>query len=298
MIIIGSVAYPKIRTNFKMTIGDVDCMLTKQELLDFIQYNNITPITFNETYCHFMLNNLNYEMHIANNDSTQMLLDYCNNEIGKVKSAPINVLYMLKLSHRYKKNSKHFLKTMYDINYFKSIGATLDDRLKEILTIREKETYTYSHPNLNVDKATFFDGDGINYIFDHDSIHDAVKLYDKPAYMYYIMDNKQVFTDKQKFFSLPLNLQLAGVYEECCVLALERSQIPYNFEVDAKRSFKTALMKVCTSITSGWFREFAYDHYTDVIKLYKNLGENNYIIRFNENKHLLKPFLDKNKVSY
>jgi hypothetical protein len=80
------------------------------------------------------------------------------------------------------------------------------------------------------------------------------------------------------------------VYEESCVLALERSQIPFP-DASPRKSFEYALMKVCTSITSGFFREWAWEHYDDVLALYNELGENDYIERFKRNRHLLKPYV-------
>ena len=138
----------------------------------------------------------------------------------------------------------------------------------------------------------------MNYVYDHDSIHLTVAIKSKwdsfsnkpvPAYTLYMQDGAAVMTDKQKFFAVPAHVRLYGVYEEACVLALERSQIPYDFQPDARWSFEMALMKVCTSITSGWFRGWAYDHYDDVMALYESLGESDYVERFQRNHHLLKP---------
>lgn len=53
-----------------------------------------------------------------------------------------------------------------------------------------------------------------------------------------------------------------------------------------------ALEKVCTSITSGWFREYAYENYYEVVAMYHKLGKNDYIKRFKENFHMVKPFKD------
>jgi len=55
--------------------------------------------------------------------------------------------------------------------------------------------------------------------------------------------------------------------------------------------FEMALMKVCTSITSGWFREYAWENYQKVLDLYDSLGEDDYVKRFEQNAHLLKPFV-------
>jgi hypothetical protein len=37
-----------------------------------------------------------------------------------------------------------------------------------------------------------------------------------------------------------------------------------------------ALDKVCTSITSGWFREFAWQNYDEVVKIYHHQSQEDY----------------------
>lgn len=180
----------------------------------------------------------------------------------------LNILYELKLSHRYLKNSPHFLKTMRDIQLMRSLGAQIEH--PEWLKEREKETYNYSHPKLSVSKDEFFKKDDgqVVYIYDHDTIHIAMARFDKPAYEYFKPEGSQVLCDKKMFFDSPEEIKLASVIEEATVLALERSQIPYKGLVEPLWSFKMALFKVCTSITSGYWREYAYSVYDQVLALY------------------------------
>jgi hypothetical protein len=115
---------------------------------------------------------------------------------------------------------------------------------------------------LNVTKEEFFSDDGIKYFYDHDSIHEAVALGDKPAYTHYTAES--VRSSRKLFEAQPFSVQLAGVIEESFVLALERSQIPFGGKATCPtpaESYKMALQKVCSSITSGWFRSFAWDNY-------------------------------------
>ena len=238
----------------------------------------------------------NYEWEIAKAGNSSDDLLSCN--FGEY--APPAVLLALKLSHRYRRNSPHFLKTMRDIQELRKVVDLKDGSwLKEVwLPKREAETYTYKHPKLDVSKDAFFDGDGVPYVYDHDSIHLAVALMSEwdsysckrtPAYTFYMKDGAAVMTSKEKFFAVDEQIRLYGVYEESCVLALERSQIPFP-EASPRKSFEYALMKVCTSITSGWFREFAWENYDKVLDIYEKEGEDGYLKRFNANKHLLKPY--------
>jgi hypothetical protein len=189
---------------------------------------------------------------------------------------------LFKLSHRYLKNSPHFKKTMDDILQLRSRGwfpAKLPESSHyfEWFKKREKETLSYKHPDLTVKKDDFFRKDtGVDYVFDHDTIHEAVAVQGKPAYTNYLADGATVKTDKTKFFSLPLEQQLLGPLEESYVLALERHQIPNDFKPDRRKSFEIALMKVCTSITSGWFREFAWENHAAILALYNE----NYVDKF------------------
>ncbi len=186
-----------------------------------------------------------------------------------IKVPSLDALYTLKMSHRFLKNSPHFLKTMKDINLMRENGAKIPEKYKSWYKERQKATYTYTHPNLNQNKEGFFDpNQGVKYFYDHDSIHMAIAHFDKPAYEYYKSSNAEVMCDKKAFLAATEEIRLYGVLEETYVLALERSQIPFKGKVDPKRSFDIALEKICTSITSGWFREYAYNNYFKVQSLY------------------------------
>jgi hypothetical protein len=183
---------------------------------------------------------------------------------------------MLKMSHRYLKNSPHFHKTMGDIKIMRAQGAKLQPDHMEFYKRRQTATYTYGHPKLNVNKTQFFNGDGVEYKYDHDSIHRSVMRGYQPAYEVYKEDQAEVFCSKELFEAAPMHVRLNGVLEEAMVLALERSQIPFPGMKTPLESFLMALEKVCTSITSGWFREFAWENFNEVLDLY----DPNYVNQF------------------
>ena len=187
--------------------------------------------------------------------------------------ADLNMLYALKMSHRYKRNSKHFDKTRDDIMYLRKLGAEIDEGLTEWFKAREKETYDYSHPSLNQSKEDFFADDGIEYVWDHDDLHSIVAFIvhrGRPAYTYYMKDGEEVKSDKQKFFKTNEIIRRLGVYEEALVLAFERSLWPNNNQrvSEWRDVFIFSLQKVCTSITSGWFREYAWENYDKIVGMY------------------------------
>jgi hypothetical protein len=186
--------------------------------------------------------------------------------------APVEALYALKMSHRYLKDSPHFEKTRQDIMFLRRELDTreIDPHYAEWFKRREKATYNYGHPNLNQKSQSFFSGDGVAYVWDHDSIHEAMKIYAKPAYKYF-QGPDEVKVDRERWEVLAHQVKIASVVEESYVLALERSQVPFDFKPDPVWSFKKALEKVCTSITSGWWREFAWEHYDEAVILFEDL---------------------------
>jgi len=297
MLIIGSTAFPEaIRPANKET--DLDVMMMADEcqrvVLEWTKlYKDMTIEKATDDYMHIKnaYGYIDVEIYIGHsNNSTEQLIKYWHAEHDNI-TAPLDVLYAIKMSHRYLRNSPHFIKTHRDIMLMRKMGANMDDPvLYEIFKLREKETYNYKHPVLDQAKASFFSGDGVDYTYDHDTIHEAIKIGDKPAYMNYIVEGADVMTSKDKFFAQSEEIKLLGVYEETCVLALERSQIPNNFELDPRSSFVTALIKVCTSITSGWFREYAWENFDTIITMYRKRGERDYVNRFHQNEEVLKPY--------
>lgn len=206
---------------------------------------------------------------IVKNDPTTI-----NTSFGMVPS--FDMLFTIKASHKYLKNSPHFWKTLSDYHRMKHVGAKIRPEYEEMFKLREKETYNYAHPKLNTDKKSFFADDNVPYIYNHDDIHESVKHLDKPAYMFYMKEGSEVFSDKKKFFECSKEIQLYGVIEEACTLAIERSLVPNPGVWTPNFAWGFALSKVCTSITSGFFREFAYDNAFNVIKMYPE----NYWINF------------------
>ena len=280
IVIIGSAALSHYLSSTR-TPKDFDFIAKYDDAIEYIKSNGeikmIMPSNGGKSVIAKNRNQI-FEAEIAWEGSvTEELYNYVINDQKSIRYSgrifnfiipSLDVLYTLKMSHRYRKNSPHFLKTMNDIIEMRLVGASIPDDLKEWFKKRELETYSYKHPNLMQDKKGFFSADDVKYVYDHDSIHEAVAIYDRPAYTMYAKDGNEVFSDKNKFFSLPEEYRIAGVYEEACVLAIERSLVPFPDKKTPFDAFSYALEKVCTSITSGWFREYAWENYHEVISFY------------------------------
>lgn len=200
-------------------------------------------------------------------------------DCGGNAHATLPVLYALKMSHRYLKNNPHFAKTRADIFAMRHAGTTdIIEPLQEWFKKREAETYNYGHPKLNVSKEDFFKDMGqLKYVYDHDSIHINVAKPLPPVYTKYA--DGPVKSSKEKFERLTTLTRARGVAEEACVLAIERSLVPHPGVKTPDEAFYMALEKVCTSITSGWFREFAWEYYDTVVYAY-NKFYRHYWVRF------------------
>lgn len=295
MIVLGS--YP-VESIVGRQSKDLDLLCTLDELKE---YTGAKPIIKDATHAYVKTPERIYDAELIWADSLQLelaeliLTDPATYWDDKVNAwiPSLNVLYMLKMSHRYRKDSPHFLKTMQDIRFMRAAGAVIEVKHYDFYKKRMDETYWYEHPNLNRSKAEFFNPEDKYMVYDHDSIHEAVAIGCAPAYTYYAVDGAEVLSSKEKFYNAVTHqIRCRGVYEETAVLALERSQIPNKGNVDRRWSFEKALEKVCTSITSGWFREFAWEQYDYILEMYDSMNENdrNYVDEFHRNKHKLRPY--------
>lgn len=279
---------PKVKRSW-----DTDWISTYEsfeEFKDLNKINKVVPMNRGKTIVAHSKGQRPNEFEIAwDNSTAEELLDIVVREglaiqdpcaKGVIKEAWIakpEVIFTLKKSHRFLRDSPHFLKTMHDYHHLRDVlGLAVPDALKDWYKKRTKETYWYKHPNLNVSKDEFFKLEEIPYVYEHDSIHQAMAHFDKPAYEFYKADKAEVRCAKDLFNACSDEVKLCGVLEESYVLALERSQIPSPGVWTPRKSFEVALSKLCSSISSGWFREYAYENYFNVLSLY----DDNYVDKF------------------
>lgn len=191
----------------------------------------------------------------------------------KVPSATVDLLYTIRESHRYR-NYSGFEGNLRKLESYKLTGYTrekLNLDLQKILSRREVETLgSQKKISLDTSKDTFFSNDGVRYVYDHDSIHTAVAAYfdrTHPTYTKILID--EVLCSKSKWDSLWIVDKENAVLEECFVLAFERGYVPFptvRSEEQNRKWFQTALQGVSTSITSGWFRQFANLNYFQLLE--------------------------------
>lgn len=290
MLVVGSAALKYHRGFEARQVNDIDLIVFPDELPELVKFQKPSKVEVVDE-SHLVLRDCNNAGFKAMWQPTHNLVEVeiawpgsvAERILGNVswrgtyELASLDCLYSLKMSHRYRKNSPHFEKTRRDIIRMREFGA---GKLLSWFKDREAETYAYNHPNLSAGqmKENFFNGDGVKYFFDHDFVHTVVaRIYNSnvPAYTLYLREGEAVACDREKFENLSFQERIRGVCEEATVLALERSQIPCRLDpafsktVSSAWSYKYALQKVCTSITSGWFREFAWENYDEALSAYR-----------------------------
>ena len=80
-----------------------------------------------------------------------------------------------------------------------------------------------------------------------------------------------IWCSRKKWREMSEEKRLHCVIEEAAILALERSIIPALYLegesfLGAEWAYKMALFKICTTITSGWFRDYAIERYWDAVE--------------------------------
>jgi hypothetical protein len=270
MILIGSRAMairglahrPPVDFDFVCTQAEFDAWDTSKARPTKVYAEGKKMIVEGATNCEFEI--------VSEGSSGALLTDIVSADPKTIRTSmglvpSLDLLFTLKSSHKHLKNSPHFWKTLGDYHRMKMMGAKAHQGL---LRMREKETYTYAHPKLNQNKSKFFTDDNITYTYDHDSIHQAVKTLDQPAYKYFSTDGEEVLSSRERFNTCSREIQLLSVVEESSVLACERSLVPFPGVLTVEQAWRMAFSKVCTSIASGWWRAFAYENALEALRMY------------------------------
>ena len=281
MILLGSRALAlRMPSALHRSPMDFDWACTKNEFDEWFILNQ-TKVNATKVYPelngkkYIVEGDVNCEFDIITpGSSNEMLLDIVKNDPETIDTSfglipSFDLLFTIKQSHRYKKNCPHTFKTLIDWHSMRNCGAKIRDEHQEFLKMREKETYVHKLPSLtNQTKESFFSADhGVHYTYDHDSLHEAVKHLEQPAYRYYAKDNDPIKSDKNKFFACDPQIRLYGAIEESSVLALERAILTENRHMwTFDRAWIFAFGKVITSITSGFFRQWCWENAFEIIK--------------------------------
>lgn len=146
-----------------------------------------------------------------------------------------------------------------------------------------KKTFSQPHPKLNVAVGEFFD-DYVIKKYDHDWLHTLVAYEDKPMYTRMQSDSTKAWCEKNKWDNFTYQQKINCVSEEACVIALERFLVPNDWNYSSKVAYHKALNKICTTLCSGWFRDFSIDNYKEIYDNYDSERLNRVKLILNERK--------------
>jgi len=294
MLIIGSHAlriYDSSRS-----VKDIDIIGTRREIEKFIEkLDGSHTIEYKE---HAALvrrdKKLIYELFYAENNNSfesYLMLEDAH-DTYELKIAGLATLFSIKKSHiyfptnlpKFEKHLKDYLLLLSMVGKDNLLGYTAKHQ-KFNEKIRGKRLRT---PKLNKDSYKFFkESSGpVQYTFIHDELHDVMSHGDKPRYTLMQKENStSAFCYESLWNEMSNQHKLEAVLEEAYVIALERHLIPKmyneNFETsfgNPMLAFKWALMRICTNLCSGFFREFAQLNYFHLV----NTFNINYAKKFEE----------------
>jgi hypothetical protein len=224
---------------------------------------------------------INVEWHNPNILENSKLEPYAGSYIGlsdgfmptkKVLVVMLPGLAMIKRSHLWRDLNwdKHI--TQYHLHLKEHLPK--DEYSKNLLLRRmrlTKEAYPQGNPKLNQSNKDFFD-DAVKKKYDHDWLHELAAHYDRPLYERMKNPDKlgEAWCERDMWEDFPHEDKVKTVQEEAYVIATERFLIPNNFKYSKKLAYFTAVKKICTTLTSGWFRDFAIDNWKEIIDSYSD----------------------------
>lgn len=187
---------------------------------------------------------------------------------GAILIAPPRMLYVLKRSHAWRhRNHEKTLTHLWKggLHKHKPLPRSFDDDLLTKRIKLTKEAYPQGNPNLNQSVEDFFD-DPVKKIYEHDWLHELYAFDGVPMYTKLQPDPSKAWCAKDLWDALPHDNKVYCVQEETYVIATERFLVPTGYKFPAKLAYLKSLNKVCTTLCSGWFRDFAIDNYGTILE--------------------------------
>lgn len=176
-------------------------------------------------------------------------------------------LYTIKCSHLGWSNH-NWQKHKQDVLLMESLGCKIIPELfEELKTFWRKELGNKSFLSLDKSKKEFFT-DNVNYIYDHDYLHELVAHPNKPVYTKTLKENSEVLIDKSKFDELSFEQQVRMFREEIAVIACERWVLnPYwGGKISWFKAHHLSVQKTITNLTKNWATDFLILNLREFVK--------------------------------
>lgn len=180
-------------------------------------------------------------------------------------------LYIMKRSHLFR--PLKFARHITEFQKIKNLECYLfkDDLavLRERISLTKKK-YGDKVPKLNKTNDEFFD-DSVTKYYVHDDLHKIVAYNPyNPIYERLKVNKELAMCEKDLWYKLSHEDKVNCVREEGYVIALERFIIPKiesgEKHMSPEMAFDKSLEKICTTLCSGYFRDFAIDNWSEIRK--------------------------------
>lgn len=235
-----------------------------------------TVVYKDEYVAHFTFRGKKIECLLADKQESlgYIMTTWANNKGGIIANKP--TLKAIKLGHLIYPN-RDWEKYIGDYHQLKLVY--LDHWQRKLVQLHRKCTKerfkVRGTPKLiDVSKEDFFD-DNVTKYFEHDDIHGVMAHREKPMFTYMQSNPESVECSKDLWNKFTHEQSNQCVMEEAYVIALERHIIPAamggkitKLTTKPLEAFKWALMRVCTTLCSGWFREWAINNYFTILNEY------------------------------
>jgi len=176
-------------------------------------------------------------------------------------------LALLKRSHLHRPIG--FQKHIRDYHALKKLFTPDDDwfRRLKLRTKLTNEMFGDRHPSLRKSNDDFF-YDRVPKKYVHDSIHYATSYYGTPIYERLKVDKDSAWCERDLWNNLSHEDKIKCVREEGFTISLERKLIPAwdrGENYPPRFAFNYAVERICTTLCSGYFREFAIENWPEII---------------------------------
>lgn len=218
--------------------------------------------------------NKRIEHHAFNALGSSDMQRYASEDFIEVAGQKVHIvdpkgLAIIKRSHLWRDRSfdKHITHYHRYLKFWRNAFEEIDEVILEHRTKLTMAAYPQGNPNLMQSVAGFFD-DAVTKKYDHDYLHELVAYYDEPLYKKMQKDSSLAWCDKDLWYTFTHEQKLKCIAEEACVIAIERFLVPSDWTTPAKLANLKAVNKICTTLCSGWFRDYAIDNYPEVLGLF------------------------------
>ena len=214
------------------------------------------------------------EYHDFNTLRNYDLLQYASKEYIEIAGQKVYIvnpigLAIVKRSHLWRDRSfeKHITHYIKHLQQYRQLFLVKDEEVLQRRIDITAKTYPQGNPNLLQTVEDFFD-DAVSKRYDHDYLHALFAYHAEPLYKKLQKDQSLAWCDKELWYNLSHADKIKCIAEEAYVISVERFLVPSNWSTASKLAFYKSLNKICTTLCSGWFRDFAIDNYSEVFNVF------------------------------